>query len=357
MLIVVVASLLLVTLIQFVFSSSNAAVAFYAANVFYPFQVVRNATLGFVGISIGDIIYILGGIFIIVLVVKWIYYLIRLQTYRRALLLSLLRTGMVVGVVYIWFFIGWGGNYSKPRLAEYWSLEKGQEVEDDSTLIYFDKYLIDKLNEYAPQFTACNFREIERRSRKYYGQFKATEASRTCINVKPSLYGNLLEYSGIQGYYNPFTGEGQVNANLPSFLLPFTTCHEMGHQVGIAAEEDANLLAFVVGTESKDPAFVYSAYFNIWLYTNSKLRGRDSVLAKSLRDGLNPVTLAHIDTLRALRKKYKSPFSKYSSYFYDNFLKLNKQKKGMDSYDDVVNRAYAWEQRRLQNSPLPASVP
>ena len=48
------------------------------------------------------------------------------------------------------------------------------------------------------------------------------------------------------GYYNPFTGEAQVNTNVPAFVIPFTTCHEMAHQIGYASESEASFVGFLV---------------------------------------------------------------------------------------------------------------
>lgn len=352
-----IVSLVVLALVQYLFAYSPGAVRFYTAYIFHPFQVFRNAVFGFIPVSLGDIIYIVVSILIITLIVKWIYYLTKLKVYKRTLLLSMLRTAMWSAIIYIWFFIGWGGNYSKPSISEHWGLEMNNDLESDSALISFDRYLIGKMNEYAPQFKTADFKDIEERSHKYYKLFQAVGEKLSSINIKPAIFGNLLEYSSVQGYYNPFTGEGQINQNLPSFLLPFTTCHEMAHQAGIAKEDDANFLSFIICTNSNDPSFMYSAYFNVWLYTNARLRSRDSVLAKSLYKEINPITMDHIYELRARRKKYQSPFNKWSNVFYDNFLKLNKQEKGMDSYDDVVNTAYAWEQKRLRGDRSPVSIP
>jgi hypothetical protein len=156
----------------------------------------------------------------------------------------------------------------------------------------------------------------------------------------------------VQGYYNPFTGEAQVNANLPKFMLPFVIMHEMAHQYGVGAEDDANLLAYVLSMKSNDNGLRYSASFNIWLYAHSMLRQRDTVAANEIKAMLNPITLGHIDTLRALRRKYRGDFSKYSGRAYDSYLKLNNQKDGIESYDKVAISAYLWETSDKKDSPV-----
>ncbi|RYE24015.1 MAG: DUF3810 family protein [Sphingobacteriales bacterium] len=167
------------------------------------------------------------------------------------------------------------------------------------------------------------------------------------LNTKASIFGYLMQHLAIQGYYNPFTGEAQVNRFLPPFMLPFVVTHEMAHQAGVAAEDDANLLAYAVGVEARDDAFNYSAYFNIWLYTNSRLRAVDSTLANKFKASLNPLSQSHIDTLRAIRRRYRGEISEYSSQLYDEYLKLHNQKDGIMSYNKVSASAWAWEQWRI----------
>jgi hypothetical protein len=155
-----------------------------------------------------------------------------------------------------------------------------------------------------------------------------------------------MQYMGVQGYYNPWTGEAQVNRFLPPFMLPFVMCHEMAHQSGIAAEDDANLLSYALCTSVPDETFSYSGYFNLWLYTHGRVRMMDSLVAKSIETTINPLTISHRDTLRAIRRKYRSPAGNLSSQFYDGYLRLHNQKGGIDSYAEVALTAWAFEQQR-----------
>src|SRR5690606_35622541 len=153
-------------------------------------------------------------------------------------------------------------------------------------------------------------------------------------------------YLGIQGYYNPFTGEAQVNNTLPPFMLPFVVCHEMAHQSGIAAEDDANLLAYAICTAAPDSTFAYSGYFTRWLYTQPRLTQMDSVKANAMMERLNPISRAQLDTLRAMRRKYRNGISNYSGALYDSYLRLHNQKDGIRSYNNVALSAWSLEIRR-----------
>jgi hypothetical protein len=282
--------------------------------------------------------------------------LARIKTYKHDFTISILHTLIALGSFYILFIIGWGANYYKPALRDYWEIDISSS-KNDSAIFLYDRFLIDKLNALAPHYRTLSFKEINQNSQKYYKQFTDCRAKLSGLRAKPSLFNYWMQLLGIQGYYNPFTGEAQVNKYLPAFVLPFVVCHEMAHQSGVAAEGDANLMAYVVSTASHDSVFNYSAYFDIWFYVQSRVRMRDSVRAKQFFDELNPLTKLQIDTLRAIRKKYQGRLSNYSGRLYDEYLRMHDQKHGIRSYGDVIMTAWAWEQRRKQRGDSVIKIP
>lgn len=89
-------------------------------------------------------------------------------------------------------------------------------------------------------------------------------------SFKPSLFGKTMSFTGILGYYNPFTAEAQFNAELPSSYLPFTLSHESSHQLGFAREQEANFIGYLIGVHSKNPELRYSTeYFTLKSLLNS----------------------------------------------------------------------------------------
>ena len=101
-------------------------------------------------------------------------------------------------------------------------------------------------------------------------------------SLKPSLFSYLGNYFGFQGYYNPFSGEGQVNTTIPRFLEPFVSAHEIAHQIGYAKENEANFVAFIACRSYPNPTFRYSMYFDMYLYAVTELGREDSLLARIL---------------------------------------------------------------------------
>jgi hypothetical protein len=342
---------LLVALIEISLPGNPGLIHFYDKYLFHPFQGVRNLLFELIPFSVGDILYIFGGLALVFVICKWVLYLVRFRTHRHKLSTSLLRTLIVAGIVYIIFFLGWGGNYYKPSLTEHWQLDR-HLIEPDSALISFDRYLIGEMNAYAPGYRPASFREMGRKARTFYLEHTNSSSAFYGIKVKPSIFGFLMQRFAIQGYYNPFTGEAQVNRFLPGFMLPFVICHEMAHQSGIAAEDDANLLSYVVSTAMDDSSFKYSAYFNLWLYTHARLRMKDSSSASLLFQSLNTISMNHLDTLREIRRRYHSDMSDYSGILYDGYLKFHHQKDGIESYNRVAFTAWAWENRKRKDGGM-----
>jgi hypothetical protein len=341
-LILVVILVVVLTIIQFILPAHSKVVGIYDAYIFRPFQSVRNSFFSMIPF--------------IIVSFKWVYYLSRFRTHKHELGISLIHSFIIGCSVYIVFILGWGGNYYKPSLTTYWGLNKSG-WSADSSLRQYDAFLIGKLNDYSPGYRSESFRILNRKAKKYFKKHTDSKTKLYGVKVKASLFGFLMQHLGIQGYYNPWTGEAQVNSFLPSYMLPYIICHEMAHQAGVAAEDDANLFSYALATREEDSVFKYSAYFNLWLYTHSRLKSVDSTAAGILKQSLNPLTLAHLDTLRQIRQKYAGDLNEYSGILYDGYLKLHHQKDGINSYNRVCSSAWAYEIKQTDQKEEYLEIP
>ncbi|MBQ9161655.1 MAG: DUF3810 domain-containing protein [Clostridia bacterium] len=122
--------------------------------------------------------------------------------------------------------------------------------------------------------------------------------------VKPVLLSEGLSQMHITGVYTFFTGESNLNVIFPDYTLPFTAAHELAHQRGIAREDEANFVAFLVCTASGDPYIKYCGYVNMYEYLASSLRSADKNLYREVYGGLHP--------------SIKGEFAAYSD-FYDRY--------------------------------------
>ncbi|MET0621398.1 MAG: DUF3810 domain-containing protein, partial [Pyrinomonadaceae bacterium] len=148
---------------------------------------------------------------------------------------------------------------------------------------------------------------------------------------KPVYFSGLLTRLGISGFYFPFTGEPNYNADAPDFQIVFSIAHEMAHQRGVARESEANFVAYLVCVNSRDPFVRYSGYRN-GLGVLSELYGRDPEKAKKLAAQLGAGYRE--DSRRAAQFWAKSAGAAgaLSQRINDLYLRANRVKSGVEDY-------------------------
>jgi Protein of unknown function (DUF3810) len=331
----------LIVLIK-IFSLFPSAVEKYYSNGIYP-VISRGLRFlfGWLPFSMGDLLYLFAGIYLLIKLTRFIAAIFKRKAggafwwngIRWLVFYSLL--------VYAVFNVLWGLNYNRLGMAYQLQLQmkpySTEELQQVMTVV-------------LKRLDATNLRALETRDSyvnnkalfdESYHCYQLANGQYPCLSyanksVKSSLFSYLGDYLGYTGYYNPFTGEAQVNTTVPVFVRPFTTCHEMGHQLGHAKENEANFAGYLSGKSSADAAFRYSVYFDLYNYGIRELYGRDSVLAIALNKQ-KPVQVKN--DLIALRKffaAYENPFEPYIRKLYGQYLKANEQPSGMRSYNEVM---------------------
>jgi hypothetical protein len=325
--------------IQYLLAFSDAALRGYVRYVFLPLQRLRSWLFNELPFSMGDLLYVGLCLVLLLLLFRSLYYLVRMRQYPGDFWRAFLRLIRFPVILYLWFLLLWGGNYARKPLSVSWT---GVTEWNDSALYQLTHGLVLKLNNERRQVVNFpNLKKVNQQAAELYRQRFGSQLP--AFKVKPTSLGYMLNYLGIQGYYNPLTGEAQFNRFIPDFMHPFVVCHEMAHQAGIAAEDDANLLAYIIGAESELPAFRYSAFFNLFVYAYSGLKARDSAAASEIFALLNPQSRNDLETLRRMNQKYRSGFRRISSSLYDDYLRFHGQREGIGTYSDVTRWVYYWE--------------
>jgi hypothetical protein len=146
----------------------------------------------------------------------------------------------------------------------------------------------------------------------------------------------------ITGIYSFFTGEANVNVEYPHYTLPFTAAHEMAHQRGIARENEANFIAFLVCIRSDDPYLRYSGYLNLYEYVASALYRADPQLYNDARSRLVTPVRQELRAYSTFFDKYReSTVSEVSGAINNSYLQLQGT-EGTRSYGLVVDLAVAY---------------
>lgn len=155
-------------------------------------------------------------------------------------------------------------------------------------------------------------------------------------NIKPSLFSPIASYTGILGYYNPFTAEAQYNDQLPESYIPFTIAHESAHQLGLAREQEANFIGYLIGTKSSDPSLQYATHYFALKSILNALYTSDEVFVESMlssySDGMKRDRLYEIE----FRKKHEGIVDRFFGWTNDLFLKTNQQ-EGSITYSYFVD--------------------
>lgn len=309
--------------------------------------------------SIGDLLYLGFGVWISLFLIRGIC-----KMYKEKLTLNLVIYFLGNGIrffcwVYILFKLFWGINYSRMGIEQQLGIQKHQYTKEDITSL--TKLLINKTNTLRrsfPDSTLPNY-SLDRLKSEAFKSYQLTNLLHPFISykniaVKESLYTPIANYIGFTGYYNPFSGEAQIRTDVPNVISPYITCHEMAHQLGYASESEANFVGYLAASNSGNPYFKYSVYLDLLGYALSQqfiLYARDSSFADFKE--IVKYNKSNIDTLvKKDRKEIRHFFmvsrnsiSPVSADLYDQYLKLNKQLAGINSYDEVLGWLIAYQKK------------
>ncbi len=161
--------------------------------------------------------------------------------------------------------------------------------------------------------------------------------------IKPVMLSRAMSYTHITGVYTYFTGEANLNAHFPDYTLPFTAAHELAHQRGIARENEANFVAFLVTAASEDAYIRYTAYLNLFEYVGSALYSADVVRYREVLALLDERVLGELRAFSAFFDTYRdAAIADISDAVNDTYLKAHGNAAGSASYGLVVDLAVAY---------------
>ena len=158
-------------------------------------------------------------------------------------------------------------------------------------------------------------------------------------NVKSIALSEPMTYTHISGVYTFFTGEANVNINFPDYTIVYTMAHEMSHQRGIAPEDEANFMAFLVCMQSDDPYIRYGGAQSLLEYVYSALARADRTLYKQVYSSLS---VRVVDEMRAYNRffdKYEENVAATVSGTVNNTYLVLQGTEGTRSYGLVADLA------------------
>ena len=361
---------ILLSLAVFGWSRSAFLVETFYANAIYPlWSNALRSLLGWIPFSLGDLMYMAVFLYLAFRFITGILYL-RKNGFRSALRWTIWRSILVrILQVYVYFMLSWGLLYSRSSVEK----QMGWEGVEPATLAELHELrceLMDTVRILRHQLGADtilkrpDWKELQEKAVKAYSSFQVQYPSfkYSNVSVKPTLLHWLGKYVGFTGYFNPFTHEAQVRAQLPAMALPSVTTHEIAHQLGQAGESAASWFGYLAAKSSDNLLFRYSAYMDLFFLVEQALYDQDEEFRKMYVGRYK----SEIDIMvRMDRRQYilffldeETNFSSWvqdiSKATYQTYLVANGESSGLASYQLWLHWAvYDWKIRKARNLNSP----
>jgi hypothetical protein len=320
---------------------------FYASSFYSFFSKILRFLFGWMPFSLGDVFYTVIACWLLWKIMKNVGLLFQKKLNKKLILKKCLHLILLLLFTYIVFNIFWGLNYNRKGVG--WQLKLPAIMYDTINLKLMQELLLQKVNETKQilineKIVYPDNKHLFERAKKCYDETtnRYSFIEYKGSSVKSSLYGWLGNYLGFTGYYNPFSGEAQVNTTVPKFLQPYITVHEMAHQLGYAKEDEANFVGYLVAANSNDTLFHYSAYLDLFLYANREVYYFDSTESKIAFKQLVPEVKADLIEWKRFDLAHTSFIEPAISWLYGKYLQVNQQPKGLRSYNEVIAMMIAY---------------
>ncbi|MFA7444444.1 MAG: DUF3810 domain-containing protein [Flavobacteriaceae bacterium] len=309
---------------------------YYSNGLYHYLSAYSRKMFGVVPFSVGDVMY-----GVVILWLLWLIFRIKKSfTWKRAVV------GLANGfsVFYFLFHLFWGMNYYRVPLTEKMNLTYDYTYQD---LTDFTDKLIAEANALHFQMTGndslrvdnpySNTEIFEKSLNGYHNLAEHyPDFAYSTLCVKNSLLSTPLSYMGFGGYMNPFSGEAQVNALLPKYTFPTTTLHEMAHQIGYASESEANFIGYLASVYNEDKYFKYSGTIFALRYCLRNIERMTPDKLEAYLSKINHGIRLNFEQSREFWDSYQTPVEAVFEVFYHNFLKVNAQEEGLETYSKFI---------------------
>lgn len=321
---------------------------FFNYHISHYLRMIFAKITGILPFSIAEALIIL--LPVIIFIIVWYIWRYRCKTWKTTGI-AMLNVLAILAFIVASFTLNFAVGYKCSSLDK--KLELDKKKVSATELYESTQYLIEKANEEIKfiEFGDDGFskmpyglNELNDKLVSAYDKFceEYSFVRNFDSNIKPVMLSEAMSYTHITGVYTFFTGEANINAVFPDYTIPFTAAHELAHQRGIAREDEANMIAFLVCSMSDDPYIKYSAYVNMYEYMISALRKADADLYKTARAQLSEkIYNEQVAYSRFFKKYQKSVAATVSDKVNDTYLKTQGT-VGSASYGMVVDLSVAY---------------
>jgi hypothetical protein len=330
---------------------------FYSSFIYKIIAIILSRLTGFLPFSLAELIIVSFTLLTLFYVIKTLFKLYKCKNRRlkiiKTLIFNILATS---GLIYFSFQLLWGFNYQRLTLDKLFDLNVRES--SSTELVLLCKSLINTSNITRKNINENKYGIMELPYNKKYllktahlGYDKASlqysKLKGNYASPKAILLSTPMSYTGITGFYFPYTNEANINMTEPDSFLPFTITHEMAHQIGFAKEDEANYLAYVACINHPDINFQYSGTLSALSYSLSALSKSNVKKYKEMILLCSPSVINDLNYNQAFWQKYSGPVDKIEDKINDTYLKSQNQKSGTKSYGAMVDLLLANYRKKI----------
>lgn len=333
---------------------------FYSNNIYRFIGQTLSTLTGVFPFSVGELLFVSVIIFFISLIVASIIKIVKKSEKGLFIFLNLLLNIIIfISIGYFSFIMVWGLNYHRLPFSEISKLDARPSSTNE--LVKVCERLIQQGNELrqnVPENSSGVTNLSDNKRDVFINASKGYEIASKTYSVLGGHYGRPkgvimskgLCVSGISGIYFPFTSEANVNTEIPDFMLPSTTAHEMAHQRGFAREDEANFISYITCNLHPDVQFQYSGTLLALIHSMNALYKYDKEKYIELRKTYSPGIVKDLKYLSEFWDSYEGPVERTSSKLNNAYLKSNYQKDGIRSYGRMVDLLIAEYRSKIGKS-------
>lgn len=317
----------------------------FTRGVFRFFAFPLEWLISLIPFSVTELVVIFCVPVILTLIIVWLIRIIRRPNKKRTFERGIRFAAWVLSLFLLVFMIMDGGNFSRIPLGEL--MELPHRKYDVNELFILTEDLARKASE-----SRENLPEDEK------GNAKLTMEKGELLNLANNCYDNLQKeysflttgttrvksvalshlwsYTGTTGVYCPWTGEANVNTDVPDSELGHTAAHEIAHTMGFAKENECNFLAWLACFKSGMPDYEYSGHLAAYIYCSNALYKADKELWKKAASSLSEKVIRDIVNNGEYWDSFEGEVMESSQAVNDTFIKANGVESGVLSYNQMV---------------------
>ncbi|MBR6376519.1 MAG: DUF3810 domain-containing protein [Oscillospiraceae bacterium] len=327
-----------------VLTAAAVGLARFAPEFWFSFYTdFSRRAMGWLGVAFGWVPFPIWEPLLALLVLGLVAGLI--YAIRKLRVLGYLTAVLELAVLLAALFVGlWGLNHFAPTIGEQTGLEVREYTTDE--LKAAAAWYADRASEWSVRVDrdgegSVALPEFEQMSDQAVAAYQTLAAGNerfagAAPRVKPLLLPEAFAYTGTTGIFVCLTGEAGVSTETYVLSQPFTLCHELGHSLAVARENEANYLGFLACRASESPLFRYSGYYNAFIYCYNALYAESPASARALWDRCSEELIHDSDVHVEHNRQYEGKIQEAAQAVNDAYLR-SFDEPGVKSYGLVVD--------------------